>query len=201
MVHDRSEYVHRTAVVRSILVIAVVTVLILTIRSVLVPTLETLAEIVLILVLSYAVLIAVCSAPVNIIIRPAVISSRISVSPTGSKSLAIAFVNPLSQKIGATIVGVVPASVSIYSIAAVGNGPGRFDSVISARDRSSCSKSDISLVPFSLAFTFGPRKLLLHFFLLFLIVFVMIAVSLSTCFTAHSQNPDETEYGSRYDCF
>ena len=201
MVHDRSEYVHRTAVVRSILVIAVVTVLILTIRSVLVPTLETLAEIILILVLSYTILIAVDPAPVNIIIRPAVISSCISIGPPGSKTLAIAFVYGLSQLVCTAVVGLVPTSVSIYSIAAVGNGPGRFDSVISARDRSSCSKSDISLVPFSLAFTFGPRKLLLHFFLLFLVMFVMVAVSLSFCFPAHCQNPDETEYRSRHDCF
>ena len=68
MVHDRSEYVQRSAVVRSILVVAVVTVLIFAVCSVLISAFKSLTEVVLILILSDAVLVAIRSAAINIII-------------------------------------------------------------------------------------------------------------------------------------
>ena len=68
MVHDRSEYVQRSAVVRSILVVAVVAVLIFAVCSVLISAFKSLTEVVLILILSDAVLVAIRSAAINIII-------------------------------------------------------------------------------------------------------------------------------------
>ena len=68
MVHDRSEYVQRSAVVRSILVIAVITFLIFAVCSVLISAFKSLTEVVLILILSDAILVAIRSAAINIII-------------------------------------------------------------------------------------------------------------------------------------
>jgi hypothetical protein len=201
-IKDRAEYVQRTIVVRSVFVLAVVTVLVFAVRAVLVSALETLAKVVLILAAINVGLIARRSAAIDVRIGPTDAAASATVPAAGFKALAIAFVYGLPEQFRAAIVGVVIGTVAIYAIAA----GGRVAVVIAVAARTVNDDACVSPCPVVLTLAIQLNALLrdlcLLLFDLLTLLFgpaflylIVIPVALSVCYFGRAEYYGETYRG------
>src|SRR6185369_13211009 len=111
-IQDRTEYrsedVSYAVVIRTVLVSAVV--------AILISAFESLAEVVLILASLNIALVSIAARAVDVRSAPVQAHSAIPVRTSGLESLTISFLDCLSQKVRATLVGVIPTAVSIHAV-------------------------------------------------------------------------------------
>ena len=95
LIEDCAENVQRPVFVASILVAAIIAVGVLTVRAVLVTSLETLAEVVLILTAVDIFLVTDRSTAINVRSGPAAHSVSVSFGTAGTEALSVALVHGL----------------------------------------------------------------------------------------------------------
>ena len=210
-VQDRAENVHRTVLVLTVFVLAVIVIVVTAVRTVLVTALESLLEIVLVLVPGNAGLVAVGSASINAGVCPTVVPVAASIGPARLETLSVAFVNGLLKHLRSPVVRVVIRTISVNAISGVlipiaGSVNNVYTLGIPAVicDLALLRSADLVVVsrPLGLtlllqpdAFLLGLCILLILFFPLMVrlfVVLVMIAVALGAYETARSEHGDQS---------
>lgn len=206
----RAQDIHRTVFVITVFVLPVIVSVKAAVRAVLVAALETLLEIVLVLVPCDVRLVAVCSAAVNIGIRPSKVSIAIPVGPAGLETLSVPFVNGVLKKLCAPVVRVVKRTVAVNTVTGVlvpiGGSKNERHAVVIAcvvSDLALLVQADLIVIPGPGGLTllhqtgalqFGFRVLLVRFrgtFHYLALILVIIAIALCASYATRSDNADQ----------
>lgn len=193
VIQDRAEYSERTAFIIAILIVADIAFLILAVRPILVSTLESLLEIILILAAINAARVTVCSRTIDAVIRPIAASSAAVIGASGRETLTIAFVNGLSEHVGSVIVRIVVSAVAVDPIATGSNIDRRLNVIIGAADHACVAcryDARIAPGPFGLSLLLRPCSFFVGFLLMLIglaVLFVSVPIVLTICRRACSQ--------------